>query len=98
MDIPTHAELVSRIDAFLLRHAMAETRLGRDAVGEASLVSTIRAGRSPRLDTLNRLAFFMAEQDARISEAAASPSPTKSGEHIPSDLDLVSDDAGRAAA
>lgn len=69
MDIPTHAELLSQIDAFLLRHNMAPTRLGRDATGEASLVATIRAGRSPSLDTLNRLAAFMVEHDAKLDSA-----------------------------
>ena len=71
MDIPTHDELVERIDAFLTRHKMAATRLGRDAVGEASLIDTIRKGRSPRLDTLNKLSTFMAETDSAAGAAAA---------------------------
>jgi hypothetical protein len=75
MDIPTNEELIASIDGFLARHGMAETRLGREATGEASLISTIRAGRSPRLKSLQRLAAFMAEHDARSmpEDVAASP-------------------------
>lgn len=64
MELPTHDELIARIDAFLKRHDMAESRLGRDATGEAQLVDDIRNGRSPRLATLQKLAEFMRERDA----------------------------------
>lgn len=66
MDIPTHAQLVERIDLFLARHAMAPSRFGRESTGEPNLVTSIREGRSPNLDTLNKLARFMTEQDARL--------------------------------
>jgi hypothetical protein len=82
MDIPTHAELVERIDSFLDRHAMAPTRLGRDATGEPNLIPSIRAGRSPNLDTLNKLAAFMAEHDARSMPEDVAASATKGGEDI----------------
>lgn len=60
---------------------MAETRLGRDAIGEASLVATIRAGRSPNLNTLNRLASFMADYDGQTDSGDASTEATgKPGE------------------
>lgn len=64
MDVPTHAELVERIDRFLARHDMKETRLAREATGEPGLIAAIKAGRSPTLETLNRLATFMAATDA----------------------------------
>lgn len=70
MDLPTHDELIARIDAFLERHGMAESRLGRDAIGEAQLVADIRAGRSPRLTTLQKLAEFMRDTDAAADLAA----------------------------
>lgn len=82
MDIPTHAELVERIDSFLERHKMAPTRLGRDATGEPNLIPSIRAGRSPNLDTLNKLANVMAEHDARDCPAPADPSPDNGGDII----------------
>lgn len=66
MDIPTHAELVERIDAFLQRHDMAPSRLGREVTGEPNLIFSIREGRQPNLDTLNRLANYMAELDAAL--------------------------------
>lgn len=71
MELPTHGQLIERIDAFLKRHDMAESRLGRDAVGEAQIISDIRKGRSPRLNTLEKLATFMAERDAEQERDAA---------------------------
>jgi hypothetical protein len=82
MDIPTHAELVAKIDSFLERHDMAPTRLGRDATGEPNLIPSIRAGRSPNLDTLNKLADLMAEHDARLTPADIAPSPDNGVENI----------------
>lgn len=90
MEIPTHAELVQRIDAFCERHKMAPSRLGRAVTGEPNLVFSIRDGRSPNLDTLGRLAIFMAEQDKLlaaelgISVEALVGSPDKAGETIDS--------------
>jgi len=75
MDIPTLDEILQHIDAFLVRHDMAPSRFGRDAIGEASLIATMRSGRQPSLETLHRLKTFMAEQDEKLdpapSEAAA---------------------------
>lgn len=85
MDIPTHSELVERIDAFLVRHDMAPTRLGRIATGEPNLIPSIRDGRQPNLETLNRLGRVMAEHDAALTKAGPTaewpvPSAGKDGE------------------
>lgn len=46
---------------------MAESRFGRDALGNSAFVSGLRdLKRSPTLDTLNRIADFMATRDADI--------------------------------
>jgi hypothetical protein len=70
MDIPTRPELLETIDAFLERHDMAPTRLGRDATGEPDLIPSLRRGRNVSLDTLNRLAAFMRERDAALDGTA----------------------------
>jgi hypothetical protein len=83
MDIPTHGELLAAIDAFRARHGnMAESRLGREATGEPGLVDRIRAGGNVTLNTLNRLAAFMAEQDVKVMPQPPSASATKAGEII----------------
>lgn len=66
MDVPTHNELLSRIDDFCRRHAMAESRFGRDAINNPAFVGGLRRTPpvSPTLETLNRVAAFMAEKDA----------------------------------
>ena len=69
MDEPLR-ELNARIAAFLERHAMAPTRFGRDATGDANLVSRLLDGRSPSLRTVGKCDRFMAEYEA---ERAASP-------------------------
>lgn len=71
MQIPTEAELLDRIRAFLDRHEMAPTRFGREATGEPQLISSIEAGRSPSLKVVQRIAAFMAERDAAQVAAAA---------------------------
>jgi hypothetical protein len=70
MDIPTHAELVERINSFLLRHDMKPSRFGRDAMNEPQLVLQLRQGREPTIGTLNKLLTFMARRDAERIEAA----------------------------
>lgn len=59
----TDADLIDRIEAFCRRHRMAETRFGREAVAEASFLSSLRSGRSPSLKLANRVIEFMAERD-----------------------------------
>jgi hypothetical protein len=71
MEIPTDEELIARIDAFLARHGMAESRLGRDATGEPNLIASIRGGRSPTLKILRKLADFMVAHDAANPEPSA---------------------------
>lgn len=71
MEIPTEAELLERIKAFLERHKMAPTRFGREATGEPQLISSIEAGRSPSLKVVQRLAAFMAEKDAAAEPPTA---------------------------
>ena len=70
MDFPSHADVVEKIDSFLARHDMAPTRLGRDALGEASFVSMVRAGRTPGLGTLAKLRDFMRERDEQLAIAS----------------------------
>ncbi len=69
MNIPSDAELLASIHAFLVRHGMKPTRFGRDATGEAQLIESIESGRSPSLRVLRRVADFMAERDAALAVA-----------------------------
>lgn len=69
MDIPTEAELLVKVRAFLERHDMAPTRFGREATGEPQLIDSIERGRSPSLKTAQRIAAFMAEKDAELELA-----------------------------
>lgn len=69
MDIPSPEELVEKIEAFITRHEMAETRFGRDAVRDPNLLSDLRAGqRLPGLTKLNRIADFMRQKDADLAD------------------------------
>ena len=72
MDVPTHDQLIERIEAFCRRHDMAESRFGREAVNNPAFVSGLRRDPpvSPTLETLNRVKAFMADTDA-TAEAEA---------------------------
>lgn len=59
MEIVTTEQLVASIEAFLVDHDMRPTRFGREATGEPQLLSSLRSGRSPSLDTANRIIAFM---------------------------------------
>lgn len=69
MDLPSHADVVAKIDAFLIRHDMAPSRFGRDALGEAQFVSEVRAGRQPNLPTLRKVSDFMRDLDEALAES-----------------------------
>jgi hypothetical protein len=69
MDIPTPEELVSHYEAFCKRHDMAETRFGREATGEPQLIQSIRNGRSPSLNVLNRVKAYIADKDSALATA-----------------------------
>lgn len=71
MDIPTREELLKLIQAFLARHDMKPTRFGREATGEAQLISSIEGGRSPSLDTLHKVKDFMAAKDGELEAGSA---------------------------
>jgi hypothetical protein len=70
MDIPNHAELLEKVEAFCARHDMAETRFGREAVSNPNFITGLRRDPpvSPTLKTLNEVCAFMEriDGDARL--------------------------------
>jgi hypothetical protein len=70
--IITDAELLEKIEAFLDRTGMAPTRFGRDAMREASLIESLRKGRSLSLANANRVIQFMVDHDASPDGAPVS--------------------------
>jgi hypothetical protein len=68
MDIPTPEEFLAKVEDFCRRHDMAETRFGRDAINNPNFIAGLRRDPpvSPTLETLNRIAEFMAGKDAEL--------------------------------
>ena len=83
MTILTDAELLQRIEAFLARTGMAPTRFGRDVMAEASLIATLRNGRSLSLKNVNKLLGFMADYEAELNGDPDEVSSDKAAEIIP---------------
>lgn len=75
MDILTQDQLIDRIAAFCLRHGMTESRFGRDALNNPAFVSGLREGKSPTLETLNKVASFIEERDAAAATKAKLNAP-----------------------
>lgn len=73
MDVPTHDQLIERIEAFCRRHDMAESRFGREAVNNPAFVSGLRREPpvSPTLETLNKVSAFMADKNEEAEQAPA---------------------------
>jgi len=48
------------IGRFLMKHGMAPSRFGRDAIGDPGFVAALRRGRVVRIETWNRIHDFIA--------------------------------------
>lgn len=75
MTILSDDELLAQVDAFLARTGMAPTRLGREVMGEASLVARMRDGRSLSLRNANKLLEFMEAHDIPPGDGNPFPNP-----------------------
>lgn len=63
-------DLLRDITTFCKAHNIAETRFGRDAVKDTTLIRDLKAGREPRRRTVERVRHFMATYGARQDIAA----------------------------
>lgn len=65
MQIPTEAQLASRIEEACARHELKPTRLCRDATGDPNLLHEIKnKGRSPSLKVVQQVLAHIARLDA----------------------------------
>lgn len=65
------------IDAFLLRHGMAATTLGKLAVNDGHAVHDLRRGKTCTLDTADRLRAFMSSYVPKDGKPRPKPSHTE---------------------
>lgn len=63
-------QLLSDIEAFVEAHEITERRFGELALNDKNFVSDIRSGRSPSLNTVERLKRFMMTYRADAQDAA----------------------------
>jgi hypothetical protein len=68
MELPTIPDVIRQIEAACERHGIKPTRFGRDATNNPALLTNLRDGGNPTLDTLNRIRDHIARLDL---EAAA---------------------------
>lgn len=52
--------LLDNIAAFIERHEITERRFGEEALNDKNFVADLRAGRSPSMNTVQRVQDFMA--------------------------------------
>jgi hypothetical protein len=78
MEMPTAAQLLEKIEAFLVEHDVSPSRFGREATGESSLVFDLREGRSMTLKSVEKVAKYMAS----VSAAAAPASGDNGGDLV----------------
>lgn len=67
IEFPSHPDLAREVSAYLASRDMAPTTFGAMAVGDPSLVASLKAGRELRRGTLERIRMFMltGNQEAR---------------------------------
>jgi hypothetical protein len=66
-----HEKLLCEIEAFLLRTHMGQTRFGVEAMGDRSLVTRLRSGKSVTLKSADRIRSYMRENAKKKHRAAA---------------------------
>jgi hypothetical protein len=69
MDLPTLDDIIARIEDFCARHEMKPSRFGREATNNPALLNHLRAGGNPTLETMQRIADFMAARDGEADAA-----------------------------
>ncbi len=71
MAMSFRAQFLTEIHVFLSTHNMGPTAFGREALKDPNFVFDLEAGRSPRLDTIERAQEFMRDFTPANTEAAA---------------------------
>lgn len=80
MDVPTTADVLASINAFLARHDMKQTRFGAEAVADPNLVKSLEDGASPRLERLHRIREYMQRKDVEVfGEGHVASAPATAG-------------------
>jgi hypothetical protein len=79
MDVPSQADMLRSIDAFLARHpSIGESAFGRRATGEPGLLDRLRKGSSPTLRVAGLIGDYMARVDAEHAATTTSAVDTSS--------------------
>jgi len=52
-------QLLEQIEQYLMRTKLSPTRFGRMAVGDPRFVTDLRAGRKPRLGTMEKVSAYL---------------------------------------
>jgi hypothetical protein len=79
MDVPSQADMLRSIDAFLKRHpAIGESAFGRRATGEPGLLDRLRKGSSPTLRVAGLIGDYMARVDAEHEATTTKSDPAPS--------------------
>lgn len=73
MEVPTQAAVIAFIEDACKRHEMAVTRFGRDATGEPQLLSSLKDGRSPSRDLLEKIRDFVQRKDEEAGFVSTMP-------------------------
>lgn len=63
-------QLTHEVDSFLVRHGVAASTFGRQAIGDWRLVRRLRAGEDIRVSTVERVRQFMADYKPRADAGA----------------------------
>jgi hypothetical protein len=63
-------QFVERVEAFLVRSGMRPTDFGRESLGDPSFITHLRRGRSPSLDTADRVNAFIDRLEAEQAKRA----------------------------
>ena len=65
------AQLLADVHVFVSDLGISESALGQKSVGNPSVFARLRAGKSVRLDTADRIYTYMAHERTRRAEAGA---------------------------
>lgn len=66
MNKSTREQVVAEIERFLRDTGISKTRFGLESVGNDLIVDQMRAGKNPRIDTVDKIRSYMQDKRAEL--------------------------------
>lgn len=73
MQQSTREKLIQEIEGFLRRSGMSKTKFGRDSIGNEMILDQLKAGKHPRIDSVDAMRAFIKAKREELRELKQNP-------------------------